>query len=157
MRTIYENADTDSVLLVDARNAFNSINRAAALRNIRWICPEISTILTNIYRAPAELFSGGSVFLSREGTTQGDPLAMAMYGLAVLPLVKQLAGEAKQVWFADDATSGGKLQQLKWWWDKLNKVGPAFGYFPNAAKTWLVVIEYQLASAQELFHDSGVK
>ena len=81
---------------------------------------------------------------------------MAMYGLAVLPLIKKLAGEAKQVWFADDATGGGKLQQLKWWWDKLNKVGPAFGYFPNAAKTWLVVKESQLASAQELFKDSGV-
>ena len=62
----------------------------------------------------------------------------------------------KQVWFAGDATGGGKLQQLKWWWDKLNKVGPAFGYFPNAAKTWLVVKESQLASAQELLKDSGV-
>ena len=58
-------------------------------------------------------------------------------------MVKKLAGEAKQVWFADDATGGGKLQQLKWWWDKLNEVGPAFGYFSNATKTWLVVKENQ--------------
>ena len=67
--TMYDNPDTDGVLLVDARNAFNSLNRDAALRNIRWICPEVSTILTNIYREPAELFVGGSVFLSHEGTT----------------------------------------------------------------------------------------
>ena len=62
MHTIYDNPDTDGVLLVDARNAFNSVNRDAALHNIRWICPEVSTILTNIYREPAELFAGGSVF-----------------------------------------------------------------------------------------------
>ena len=157
MHTIYDNPDTDGVLLVNARNAFNSLNRDAALHNIRWICPEVSTILTNIYREPAELFAGGSVFLSREGTTQGDPLAMAMYGLAVIPLIKKLASEAKQVWYADDATGGGKLQQLRRWWDKLNEVGPAFGYFPNATKTWLVVKETELAAAQELFHGSGVQ
>ena len=69
--------------------------------------PKISTILINICRAPAELFAGSSVFQSSEGTTQGDPLAMAMYGLAALPLIKKLAEEAKQVWYADDATGGG--------------------------------------------------
>ena len=45
----------------------------------------------------------------------------------------------------------GKLQQLRRWWDKLNEVGPAFGYFPNATKTWLVVKETELAAAQEAF------
>ena len=81
---------------------------------------------------------------------------MEKSGLAVIPLIKKLAGEAKQVWFANDATGGGNLQQLRWRWDKLNKVGPAFGYFPNTAKTWLVVKESQLASTQELFKDSGI-
>ena len=37
------------------------------------------------------------------------------------------------------------------------KWGPAFGYFPNATKTWLVVKETELATAQELFHGSGVQ
>ena len=157
MRSIYEDDETDGILLVDARNAFNALNRAAALRNIRWICPEISTILINIYRDPAELFAGGSVFHSCEGTTQGDPLAMAMYGLAVLPLIKKLTREAKQVWFADDATGGGKLQQLRQWWDKLNECGPAFGYFPNAVKTWLVVKERMIEPATDLFRDSRVQ
>ena len=61
------------------------------------------------------------------------------------------------MWYADDATGGGKLQQLRRWWDKLNEVGPAFGYFPNATKTWLVVKETELAAAQELFRGSGVQ
>ncbi len=46
-------------------------------------------------------------FTSSEGTTQGDPLAMAMYALAVKLLIERLQLEApnvKQVWYADDAT-----------------------------------------------------
>ena len=52
---------------------------------------------------------------SSEGTTQGDPLAMAMYTIANLPLIRQLkeASSANQVWFGDNATAGGQLQQLK--------------------------------------------
>ena len=84
MRAIYDDPKTQALLLVDAQNAFNVLNRQAALRNIRWIFPSIATILINIYRDPAQLFVGGQMLLSCEGTTQGDPLAMAMYGLAGL-------------------------------------------------------------------------
>ena len=36
---IFEADDTDAVLLRDASNAFNALNRAAALHNIRVFCP----------------------------------------------------------------------------------------------------------------------
>ena len=78
MRAIYDDPETQALLLVVARNAFNSLKRQAALRNIRWICPSSATILINIYRDPAQFFVGGQMLLSCEGTTQGDPLAMAM-------------------------------------------------------------------------------
>ena len=95
---------------------------------------------------------------SDEGLGSRLPLAMAMYGLAVLPLLKKLAEEAKQVWFADDAITGReKLEQLRRWWDKLNECEPAFGYFQNAVKTWLIVKDSQLALAKELFCDTGVQ
>ena len=42
-------------------------------------------------------------------------------GSAALPLIKKLASGATQVWDADDSTGGGKLQQLKGLWNKLNK------------------------------------
>ena len=63
----------------------------AALHNIQVICPVISTILNNTYKAPVRMFvAGGGEIASREGTTQGDPLAMAMYALAITPLIKRL-------------------------------------------------------------------
>ena len=47
------------------------------LHNLNFICPVITTYITNCYIAPARLFIiGGGEILSKEGTTQGDPTAM---------------------------------------------------------------------------------
>ena len=65
---------------------------------------------------PIRLFiTGEGEIASTEGTTQGDPLAMAMYALAVTPLIRSLRQsqpDVSQVWYADDATAGGKLVSL---------------------------------------------
>jgi hypothetical protein len=47
--------------------------------------------------------------LSREGTTQGYPLAMAMYAMATLPMIQRLQQEAdiQQVWYADNSAGCG--------------------------------------------------
>ena len=85
MRQLYEDDTTDSVLLVDASNAFNCLNRAAALHNSPHLCPSLGHSLQNSYQTPARLFvSGEGELQSCEGTTQGDLLAMAFYALATL-------------------------------------------------------------------------
>ena len=96
---------------------------------------------------------------SSEGTTQGDPLATAMYAIATLPLIRQPkeASSAIQVWFADDATAGGQLQQLKQWWEVLEKIGPDFGYYVNASKSWLIVKEEHQTDATDIFANIGVR
>ena len=120
MKKIFEEDSTDAIILVDAANAFNRLNRKTALHNIQYLCPPFSTILINTYRQPARLFlSGGGEILSEEGTTQGDTLAMAFYGIGTKPILvtlKNQVPEVKQVWLTDDATGAGKLQQLKEWW-----------------------------------------
>jgi len=42
------------------------------------------------------------------------------------------------------------------WWDQISSLGPPFGYFPTASKTWLVVKEQHLKSAQLLFDNTCV-
>ena len=92
-------------------------------------------ILTNTYREDIDLFIDGESIFSQEGTTQGDPLAMAMYATAITPLINRLETElVKQTSYADDAAVGGKLVDLKAWWDRLTDFGPDYGYFPNAKK-----------------------
>ena len=97
--------------------------------------------------------------ISSEGTTQGDPLAMAMYAIAVKPLIGDLKSDdpnVKQVWYADDATSTGTIQDLREFWDSLKQHGAKYGYHPNATKTHLVVNADYEAKARELFADTGV-
>ena len=52
MRRIFQDQDTEAALLVDATNAFNSINRKAALHNINIICSPLAQVLINTYRSP---------------------------------------------------------------------------------------------------------
>ena len=48
--------DTEGILVVDASNAFTTLNCIVALHNIRHVCPAPVTILINCYRSPAALF-----------------------------------------------------------------------------------------------------
>ena len=86
MQTLLDDSNTEAILLVDASNAFNNLNRQVALANISVNCPAMLPVLANTYRQPSFLFVGGEVLISKEGTTQGDPLAMPMYALATFPL-----------------------------------------------------------------------
>lgn len=89
MHCIFEADITDAVLLIDASNAFNSLNKAVALHNTRILCPFISTYAINTYREPARLFVvGGNELTSTDGTTQGDPLAMSLYSEKVVGLAQ---------------------------------------------------------------------
>ena len=81
MRGFLDDDESDGILLIDADNAFNRVNRAVALWNIQYICPAMKHVLINFYRSPTRIFMNGEGFfelLSQEGTTQGCPLAIAM-------------------------------------------------------------------------------
>ena len=156
MRSLFEDDGVEAMLLVDASNAFNSLNREAAIRNVRVYCPILAPMLTNTYRTPSRLFIDGDHILSQEGTTQGDPLAMAMYAIGTLPLIHKLQGDVTQAWYADDASAGGKTSDLRVWWDSLVSSGPHFGYNHNPHETWLVVKPEHLPAAEEHFRGSGV-
>ena len=158
MRDVFQAEDTDAVIFVDASNAFNNLNRKVALYNIQYLCPAIAKMLINCYRSGSSLFVGGTVLWSREGTTQGDPLAMIMFGLATVPLIERLKSTGTvQCWFADDASSGGKILRLRDWWEALLKAGPLYGYFPNPSKTYLLAKPETYTEAIEVFSGTNVE
>ena len=159
MRQMYEDDTTEGILLIDAKNAFNSLNRKAALHNIQQTCPELATFVRNIYSCEAELFLSNSeeVIYSREGTTQGGPESMGLYAASMTSLSHAPSiGDEKKIFYADDGTGAGKLTDLSDWWQDLQVRGPLFGYFPRSDKTWLIVKPIHLARAKLLFPDINV-
>ena len=161
MRQFLSNDDNDGILLIDADNAFNRINRAVALWNVQFICPAVKFVLINVYRAPTRIFmldGDSSTFelLSQEGTTQGCPLAMAMYALALVPLVRELHPLCRQVWYADDATGCDNFVRMRAWFDALQNKGPKYGYFPKPSKCILVTKPERVEKGQMIFRGTGI-
>ena len=167
MRNVYEEESTEAILLVDAENAFNNLNRRAALHNIKELCPTFHRYLANTYQLPAKMIINNKNgmsddILSDEGSTQGDVPAMAMYAIATKPLLDKLRDvvdpdKCKQVWYADDSSGAGQIPEIKKWWDELNVSGPKYGYYPKPSKTILIVKNERLrALAEEIFHDTGI-
>lgn len=74
--SLFQQDETDAVLLMDASNAFDSLNHLSVLYTTS--CPPLATALIDSYRASTELFVDREVIYSSEGTTQGDPLCQCM-------------------------------------------------------------------------------
>ena len=95
MKDVFDDPETEYLLLVDAANAFNSVSRAATLWNCRVLWPRCSRFLLNSYRGfPVVVLRRACansihVMLSCEGTKQGCPLAMMMCAVDVQPLVRR--------------------------------------------------------------------
>ena len=164
MKSSYKEKWCEVVMLVDADNAFNRLNRKLALENIQKLCPPIHLYLENSYNTPTRLYlNDGTFILSKEGATQGDNLAMAKYALATTPMINFLEKETKsdqivQVWFADDSTCGGTIEGVKKWWDHLKGIGPKYGYYPKPSKTYIVVKkEEDVERVKEIFGDDEIK
>ena len=112
---------TDVVPLIDAENAFNSINCKVMLHYLKFICPIVATYKINCYETPSRLFIvGGGEILSSEETTQGDPTAMGAYVLGILPLIKILLQfinlnemNVKEAVFADEFSIAGSFIALR--------------------------------------------
>ena len=101
--------------LVDARNAFNEMNRTAMLWTVRHLWPTGITFAFNCYRHHSTLTIRGDKrttchLHSQEGVTQGCPLAMILYAIGLVPLIKILKHKIPNLhntWYADDGAAGG--------------------------------------------------
>ncbi len=87
------------------------------------LCEIFFIFAINTYGVLSRLFIvGGKELKSSEGTTQGDPLSMAIYAVCLQPFITILhnASSAEQCWFADDSCGAGSATEIKRWWDILS-------------------------------------
>ncbi len=66
MQQVWEEENTEGILLIDASNAFNSLNRQVALHNILLLCPRPAISIINTYRNPTRLFIVAEVSFDRK-------------------------------------------------------------------------------------------
>ena len=160
MEEIFADDNTHGLIQVDANNAFNTINRKVLMHNIHVLCPEIATFTINCYMKPARHFVIGGVELSScKGSTQGDPIAMPIYAIGILPLMSTVVADSlpetltqvKQVTFVGDLTGAGTIDSLKFWWDKIITYGPYLGYNAKPSKSWLIVKTNMLIMLKKYF------
>uniref|UniRef100_A0A1X7VKB1 Uncharacterized protein n=1 Tax=Amphimedon queenslandica TaxID=400682 RepID=A0A1X7VKB1_AMPQE len=149
------------VLMIDATNAFNNMNRQSVLWNSTILWPSCSLFLFNNYRGwiPLVVNDSNAYLYSKEGVTQGYPLSMFIYAVATILLIERLGRPSggTHVWYADDAFACSRLQHLKDWFDRLLQIGPSYGYHPELSKCVLLVHEDHHLSARDLFETYGVR
>lgn len=148
-----------AMLKGDATNAFNLADRSAMLFTVRHLWPKGALFAFNCYKHCSLLIIHNDhgelcFFYSDTGVTQGCPLAMILYGLLLLPLIrklKQAFPSLIHLWFADDGNAIGTLTQLKFFWAALCKYGPAYGYHPDPSESIIITTVANLDRANELF------
>lgn len=110
---VFTEQETNGILLIDASNAFNIMNRFATLHSIQITVQEISLCLSKWLIMLC--IQGGGEVLSQEGTIRGDPLAMPWYSVNTSILINSLrmgSPTLRHVWFTDDSAGTGRIKAL---------------------------------------------
>ena len=61
-----------------------------------------------------------------------------------------------QIWYADDSAAIAKLKKLEIGLKNLIEEGPAFGYFPEPSKNFLVVDKHYAEEAHHIFDKHAI-
>ena len=150
--------ENKAALLIDATNAFNLLNRKLALENIQIIFPALFNAVKNSYSSALPLYVNGKTLWSEEGSTKGDPLAMCMYGVAILPQIQKISGlNVIHKRYADDGNACGRISNLFETFRALRTEGQGYGYFVNAPKCQVRVKKGKMDIALETFAGSNLQ
>jgi hypothetical protein len=157
--------EAEGASLFDARNGFNELHRYHMLWQVRHRWAKGSRFAFNCYRHFNQVIvrrgNGRKAFiiLSEEGLSQGDPLAMILYGVALLPLVeglRQAVPEATTPWFADDSAAIGNMHKCAKCLEYLSEHGPTYGYYIEPEKTHVICKEEEEPEAKAAFLSRGL-
>ncbi len=157
IRRAFEGNNAEAALLVDAANAFNSLNRAVALQNVRKLCPSLGNILTNCYRVPTDLLWTVIGFYQekvqhKEILWQCRCTLLLQFHSLISCSLKSNRSGMLMMWLLLV-----KLANLRHGWNDTISHGANFGYFVNAKKTWLVVKPEHYQSAVDAFDETSVR
>jgi Reverse transcriptase (RNA-dependent DNA polymerase) len=103
------------LVLLDFKNAFNSIGRDAMFQQVRLHAPSISPWVEYCYQQGAVLYAGDACLASEMGVQQGDPLGPLLFALTIQPILVKVQQECQLDffrWYLDDGTIGGNVAEV---------------------------------------------
>ena len=134
-------------LQIDAKNAFNELDRTMMLYVTRYLWPHGARYAYNCYKHwSVVLFhdptSGiATKIFSATGVVQGCPLSMYLYSLTTVPLIQRLQREFSSLlhlWYADDGNIAGPFDQIQCFLSRLTNLGKPYGYYVQPSKCQLI-------------------
>ena len=143
---LIRDAELSRTTLVDACNGFNEMSCLEMLWTVRYRWPAGARSAFNCYRHWAQLLilhleEPPVTILSREGVTQGDPLSVVLYGITLIPLVKELRAADPgllSLFYVDDAAFDGSERCSSQLLNLLMKSGTDWEYFPKPDKSLFI-------------------
>ncbi|MGL5814518.1 MAG: reverse transcriptase domain-containing protein, partial [Aeromonas sp.] len=134
-------------LQIDAKNAFNELDRTMMLYVVRYLWPQGARYAFNCYKHWSPVLyldpcnGTATTVLSATGVVQGCPASMILYSLTLVPLIKRLQLEFPKLlhlWYSDDGNAAGLFPDLKIFLTRLTTLGKPYGYHVQPTKCQLI-------------------
>ena len=129
-------------LKLDFANAFNTVDRAALLREVRLRLPALSPWAEWCYSHHTKLLFQGEVLTSEAGVQQGDPLGPLLFALALQPALSAAGRGQLDLCFAylDDVCLAGDCAAVSAAVGRLVNAARQLGLQLNASKCELTTL-----------------
>ena len=125
------------VLLVDFKNAYNTLDRQAMLDAVCAEAPQFARYAAFCYSAPTPLMGAGFSLQSEEGTQQGDVCGPLFFALTLHRVLRVACPPDPRRWsssFIDDVTLCGKEDRVLEALSKLRSSSESIGLNVNLEK-----------------------